>query len=143
MTQKTNPAPSGVGTGQSRGVCKSTSPYSLPHRQSKATAIRAEIVGCDVASAAGLSAKGAAPVLALCRLLVEAGVDPSRSLHAYRGAVLCLTVRSIGAAAQFDINSKGTGFTKWRVPVRIASPVRPDGPGHRICPATSYGGRDA
>lgn len=122
-----NPAPAATGTGQSRGVCKTTSSYSPPSQQSKAAAIRAEIAGGDRACSAGLSATGAAPVLALCRLLVEAGADPGRSLHAYRGALLCLAVRSIGAAAQFDINSKGTGFTKWHVPVRIASRVREDG----------------
>jgi hypothetical protein len=33
-------------------------------------------------------------VLALCRKLIEAGCDPGRGLHAFRGAMLALRVRS-------------------------------------------------
>jgi hypothetical protein len=48
-----------------------------------------------------------APVLALCRRLIEAGHEPERSLYAYRGAVL---VRSIGEAARLRIATHGVGF---------------------------------
>jgi hypothetical protein len=102
-----------------------------------ASPVLGQLIGSDKATATGITVRGPSPVLALCRKLVAAGVDPNRSLHAYRGDLLCLVVRSIGEAAQFDVNSKGTGFTKYRVPVRIASPVRPGVPGHRICPAIS------
>lgn len=108
-----------------------------------AAPIRADLIGSDQCHAAGITAHGASPVLTLCRELVAAKVDPDHPLHAYRGNMLCLVVRSIGEAAHLDVNSKGTGFIKCRVPVRIASPVRPDVPGHRICPATSHGGRNA
>ena len=39
-------------------------------------------------------------MLALCRRLVEAGHDPARPLHAYRGDVLALAVTSIGLGAR-------------------------------------------
>ncbi len=38
--------------------------------------------------------RGASPVLALCRKLLVAGIDQARPLHAYRGEVLCLIIRS-------------------------------------------------
>jgi hypothetical protein len=65
---------------------------------------------------------GSSPVLALCRKLVEIGYPSSADLPAYRGDMLCLTVRSIGQAAGLEINAKGTGFAPRRA-VRQASPV--------------------
>jgi hypothetical protein len=44
-----------------------------------------------------------APVLALCRALIEAGHDPNTPLEAYRGATLCLRVRSIGEGAKLTV----------------------------------------
>ena len=57
-----------------------------------------------------IEVKGAAPVLAMCRALVEAGYDPAEPLEAYRGDVLCLKVRSIGEGAKLVINRNGVGF---------------------------------
>jgi hypothetical protein len=99
--------------------------------------IRADLIGSDQCRAAGITAHGASPILALCRELVAATVDPNRPLHAYRGDVLCLVIRSIGEAAHLDVNSKGSGFTKCRVPVPTAPPMRLDLPGDHICPTTS------
>ena len=62
--------------------------------------IRAELSGSDTCSAAGITARANAPVLAMCRHLVAAGHDPATRLEAYRGDVLCLTVRTIGEGAQ-------------------------------------------
>jgi hypothetical protein len=84
--------------------------------------LRAELIGSDGCTAEGFSAVGAAPVLMLCRKLVEAGFDPRTPLEAWRQGTLALRVRSIGEAAHLEINSKGTGFVR-RSAVRTASPV--------------------
>ena len=49
------------------------------------------------------------PVLAMCRALVAAGYDPTTPLHAYRGATLCLAVRSIGEGARLAVKAAGHG----------------------------------
>jgi hypothetical protein len=77
----------------------------------------------DVCAALGISAKAAAPVLALCRKLVDAGYDSSRPLEVYRGDVLALRIKSIGAAAALEINGEGTGFRPRRRS-GTASPMR-------------------
>jgi hypothetical protein len=87
--------------------------------------ICADLIGSDQCRAAGTTAHGPSPVLALCRELVAAKVDPDRPLHVYRGDMLCLVVHSIGEAAHLDINSKGTGFVRCRQAVRIAPPITP------------------
>jgi Holliday junction resolvase len=61
--------------------------------------IRAELIGSDECTAAGLTIRGRAPVLALCRQLIADGHDPGLPLEVWRGPVLCLRVRSIGEAA--------------------------------------------
>ena len=85
--------------------------------------IYAELSGGDKCSALGITAHGTSPILALCRLLIGARYDPSRPLHAYRGEILCLRVRSIGEAARLEVTPKGTGFVR-RLAVRPAPPVR-------------------
>jgi ribosomal protein L19 len=63
-------------------------------------------------------------VLDLCRALVAAGHDPATPLRAYRGAVLCLMVRSIGEAAKLRASSRGVGFERLAPPtVSEASPI--------------------
>ena len=74
--------------------------------------IRAVLIGSDRCEAEGISVRAAAPVLALCRKLVTAGHDPERPLHAYRGNVLALRVRSIGEGAQLAIAGDGVGFRR-------------------------------
>jgi hypothetical protein len=79
--------------------------------------IRAELVGSDTCTAAGEIARCAAPVLAMCRKLIEAGFDPSRTLLVYRGETLCLTVRSIGEGAALTVaeGSRDTPrFRRWK-----------------------------
>jgi hypothetical protein len=71
---------------------------------------RAQLSGDDTCTAAGLTARSISPVLALCRMLIEAGHDPAMPLHVYRGDVLALTIRSIGEAAALQVNPRGTGF---------------------------------
>jgi hypothetical protein len=94
------------------------------------TAICAELIGSDCCSALGITARSKAPVLALCRSLIKAGQDPIRPLHAYRGDVLCLRVRSIGQAAQLTAEDDRHGrprLRRWRNRARecgVAPPVR-------------------
>src|SRR5450759_3287005 len=77
--------------------------------------IRAEIINSSRCSAEGYTACGNAPVLGLCRELVKAGFDPSRPLHAYRGATLCLIVRSIRQGARLTVKDRPFGpvFERW------------------------------
>jgi hypothetical protein len=92
----------------------------------KTQALHAELIGSDICTSAGITARSPTPVLALCREMIAAGLDPDRALEVYRGATLALRVRSIGAAAKLEINSKGTDFAP-RGAVRTASPVRLNG----------------
>jgi hypothetical protein len=85
------------------------------------------LVGSDTAIALGIVAHGNAPVLALCRKLIAAGFDPDRPLHAFRGDMLALRVRSIGKAAGLTIDEhNGTRFAKWRPFLRsaVSPPMR-------------------
>lgn len=93
--------------------------YSRDHDEVKPrqTPVHAEIIGSDKCRAEGYSARGPSPVLALCRKLVEAGFDPGRPLHAYRGEVLCLIVRSIGAGAALTVaegRRDAPRFRRWK-----------------------------
>ena len=67
------------------------------------TIIRAELIGSNTCSAAGMIAVGPAPVLALCRQLVETSIDPDAVLEVYRGDQLALVVRGIGQAAKLTV----------------------------------------
>jgi len=55
-----------------------------------------------------------APVLRLCRELVNRGVDPATPLEAYRGETLCLRVRSIGEGANLTVESDRCGCPVFR-----------------------------
>jgi hypothetical protein len=79
---------------------------------SNTASMRTELTGSNRCTAGVLIATGAAPVLELCRLLLEAGRDPATALEVYRGPTLCLLVRAIGEAAQLEINGKGNGFSR-------------------------------
>jgi hypothetical protein len=91
-----------------------------------AAAIRAEITGSDTATAAGITVRAEAPVLELCRKLIEAGHDPQVRLEAYRGETLCLIVRSIGEGSRLEIGK--AGFRR-RSAGAGASPMR-----RSVCP---------
>jgi hypothetical protein len=98
--------------------------------------IRADLIGSTTCRAAGISATSAAPVLIICRRLIEAGHHPGTHLHAYRGDTVALVVHSIGEAAQLEINGDGTGFRRRRKP-DAASPMRKSG---QTWPAATNGG---
>ena len=76
--------------------------------------IRAMLIGSDRCSAEGISARGHAAVLDLCRELIEAGHDPERALHAYRSGVLALAVRSLGEAAELTVADDRHGTPRLR-----------------------------
>jgi hypothetical protein len=82
--------------------------------------ITAMLTGSDTACAESITVTGASPVLALCRRLVDAGRDQNRPLHAYRGDVPALRVRSIGEGARLEIRGDGVGFR--RLPKMGAGP---------------------
>jgi len=73
-------------------------------------AIRAELIGSDCCIALGITGRGSAPVLGLCRFLVAAGLNPAASLEAWRGDILCLRVRSLGEGARLRVAAHGVGF---------------------------------
>jgi hypothetical protein len=72
-------------------------------------AIRALLIGSNRCDAAGFIVRGRAPVTMLCRVLLEAGYDTGRPLHAYRGDVLSLRVRTIGEGARLTVKTSGNG----------------------------------
>lgn len=76
------------------------------------TPIRAVLRKSDQCEADGIAAHSSSPVLALCRELLAAGYDPARPLHAYRGDVLALKVRSIGEGARLRVAAHGVGFER-------------------------------
>ena len=65
--------------------------------------IVAELISDNECRAVGLVAHGAAPVLQLCRLLIEAGYDPSTPLEAFRGMTLALRVKSLAEGARLTV----------------------------------------
>jgi hypothetical protein len=124
MLAKTNPRAGGTGAVEHKAWECGRFTGSSPRYQQ--TPIRAELIGSDQCSAEGFNARGAAPVLVLCRELIAAGLNPDQALQVYRGATLALRVRSIGEAANLEINSKSTGFITHRA-VRAASRARKSG----------------
>jgi hypothetical protein len=89
--------------------------------------ICATLFGSNCCEALGITARGSAPVLALCRALVAAGHDPRRPLHAGRGHVLALKVRSIGEGAKLAVREDRNGprFAPWEpFPRRVDARVR-------------------
>jgi hypothetical protein len=83
-------------------------------------AIRAELIGSDTITALGFNARGSAPVLALCRELIAAGIDPATSLEAWRGNVLALRIASIDSAARLAVDETRTAFARWKAFPRAA-----------------------
>jgi hypothetical protein len=74
-------------------------------------AILANLSSDSIATALGITVRSASPVLAMCRKLIECSTYAHETpLNAYRGKTLSLRVRSIGEAAQLEINGEGTGF---------------------------------
>ena len=90
-------------------------------------AIRAELIGSDWCSALAITARGTAPALVLCRLLVAVGHDPATPLEVWRGPTLCLRIRHIGEAAQLEPSPRGVGFVRGSLPIEQMAPAFPAG----------------
>jgi hypothetical protein len=73
------------------------------------TPIVCHIIGSDRCASGGLVVKHKAPVLAMCRKLIEAGYDPERPLEAYRGETLCLKIRTIAEGARLTVEEGPNG----------------------------------
>ena len=111
--------------------CERTSSRTSTQRQPRrANCIGAELAWSNTATALGIVARSNSPVIAICRMLVEAGHDPATRLEAWRDAILCLRIRSIGEAAHLEVNPRGTGFIKAPTDVRTGPPMRRNGGGH-------------
>ena len=89
--------------------------------------IPAQLSGSDTCTAVGRTAHGSTPVLAMCRELMAAGLNPDSALIVYRKGILALKVRSIAEGAGLEVTAKGVGFVSCAV--RAASPVRLNAPG--------------
>jgi hypothetical protein len=88
--------------------------------------IRCELTGSDTAKVGDVTARGATD---LCRLLLVAGADPTAPLECFRGNVLALRVRSIGAGAKLTVRETATDgprLVRWKAfPARaVRPPVR-------------------
>ena len=92
-----------VGTGKLDG--RSSKPLS-PQMQ----AIRAELIGSDTCNASGITTRSHAPVLALCRSLIAAGLSPDQALVVYRRGVVAFRVRSIGEGAKLTVREDRHGI---------------------------------
>jgi hypothetical protein len=96
------PAPV-VSSGGRQGSFQQQNDLANNASPSPAQPLRAVIIGSNQAEANGVTARSHAPVLGLCRALLEAGHDPDTPLEAYRGTTLCLKVRSIGEGARLTV----------------------------------------
>jgi len=65
------------------------------------TGLKAGIFTCSVE---GITVHSPSPVIGLCRKLLALGRDPASPMRVYRGEVLSLHVRSIGAAARLHVD---------------------------------------
>ena len=110
-------------------IADRTSSTANPSSQSpQAVSIRAELIGSDCCSALGIAAYCSAPVLTLCRKLVEAGNNSATPLEVWRRDTLALSVRSIGEGAKLEASPRGVGFVH-RPDVRGGSLVAQNGVG--------------
>jgi hypothetical protein len=68
-------------------------------------------------TAAGITARGHAPSLILCRELIACGVDPDRALEIFRGTTLAVRIKSIGEGAKLTVRETATDgprFVRWK-----------------------------
>ena len=91
---------------------RTSSIANLSSQSPQAALIRAELIGSDCCSALGIAAYCSAPVLALCRKLVEAGNNSATPLEVWRRHTLALSVRSIGEGANLEASPRGVGFVR-------------------------------
>jgi hypothetical protein len=83
---------------------------SYTKQNTASNSVIAHLIGSSTCTGSGITANSPTPVLALCRQLIAAGLDPDQAMDVYRGATLALRVRSLRQAARLEINGHGTGF---------------------------------
>lgn len=71
--------------------------------------IRAELSGIGKCSAGDVTVTGYAPVLKLCRVLIEKGFDPDCRMEVFRGDTHVLNIRKIGWVAGLRVKERGDG----------------------------------
>ena len=71
--------------------------------------ILAQFIKSDRCTAEGLEVRANAPGLGMCRKLLEAGYDPDRPLHCYRGETLAMKISSISYGAKYSVSEPSTG----------------------------------
>jgi hypothetical protein len=69
----------------------------------------AHLNGSSTCTGAGITARGATPVLVLCRQLLAAGLDPDTVMEVYRAGTLALRVRSLREGAKLTVKTAGNG----------------------------------
>jgi len=69
----------------------------------------AHLNGSNTCVAEGITARGATPVLVLCRQLLAAGLDPDSAMEVYRAGTLALRVRTLREAARLTVKTAGNG----------------------------------
>jgi Fe2+ transport system protein FeoA len=90
--------------------------------------IKAELIGTGMCRTRdAVYGYGRTPVLALCRKLMAAGIDPDAALEVYRRAVLALRVRSIREGARLDVDERrgAPWFVRYRSPADKGLETRP------------------
>jgi hypothetical protein len=79
--------------------------------------LHAELAWSDTCICAGITVRTYAPVLAMCRQLLAAGLDPDQAMEVWRAGTLALRVRSIGEAAELEIGDDPPRFRRRAKPV--------------------------
>jgi hypothetical protein len=77
----------------------------MPYRKP----IKGEFSKSNICTAEGLEVKANAPALPMCRKLLQAGFDPERPLHCYRGETLAIKISSIRYGAKYSVSEPSTG----------------------------------
>jgi Fe2+ transport system protein FeoA len=95
----------------------------------RSTIVRAELVDDNICTAQGLTVTSPSPILAMCRRLIEVGVDPGSALHVYRSDVLAISVVNIAIGARLTIKTAGNGAPTFALEPSVGgaggSPVAP------------------
>jgi hypothetical protein len=105
-------APRCGNSGDAQGIVElasATVPHKTDRTETQVAPIRAALFGSDQCRAEGCTVRAASPILETCRRLTQAGYDPDRPLHCYRGDILALRVRSIGEGAALTVKTAGNG----------------------------------
>jgi len=106
--------------------------------------LRADLIGSNICTSAGITAHKPVPVLALCRQLLAAGLDPDRALEVYRGATLALHIRTLAEGARLTVKDDNRGvprFVSYRPgPDERGSVACGDAPSMRQSPAAVMDG---